>query len=197
MISRFAYEKLNDPDRIRERDLWFSRLSHLFAGEADEYNSRYVFTVYGVTPWPRGTSIKADEDITREKYDSELMELTQALPGYSGEEAQARLQAMRSTLGRARAFDRDGEAMMNVPTIAYDEPKRYIEESLEKIALMPRSHENRFVPYCAEYGIYGVHFIDRMLGADVFFKYGQWHARYLKTPIGHLLICSDILRRTG
>ena len=41
-------------------------------------------------------------------------------------------------------------------------------------------------PCCIEFGPYGVHFIDKILGAKVFNLDGQWNAEYLKTPIGSL-----------
>jgi hypothetical protein len=46
--------------------------------------------------------------------------------------------------------------------------------------------EKGFRPVCLEYYAYGVHYIDKMLGADVFFQDGQIYNRYLKTPVGEL-----------
>ncbi len=70
--------------------------------------------------------------------------------------------------------------------LPYTEPERWVEECLELIAARPECTDNRFSPDCVEYPIYGVHFIDRILGANVFFKDGQWNASYLTTPIGEL-----------
>ena len=70
--------------------------------------------------------------------------------------------------------------------LAYTEPERWVEACLELIAAQPECTADRFAPECVEYPIYGVHFIDKMLGANVYFKAGQWYADYLKTPVGEL-----------
>ncbi len=70
--------------------------------------------------------------------------------------------------------------------LAYIEPERWVEECLELIAAQPECTADRFSPVCVEYPIYGVHFIDRMFGARVWFKDGQWNADYLTTPVGSL-----------
>jgi hypothetical protein len=44
----------------------------------------------------------------------------------------------------------------------------------------------RFAPACIEYPIYMVHFIDRILGAHVYYQDDQWNAKYLETRIGAL-----------
>lgn len=71
----------------------------------------------------------------------------------------------------------------------YTQPEKWVDECLEDIAnnLAARSLSDRqFIPVCVEYGIYGVHYIDKILGANVFFKDGQWGCDYLRTPIGQL-----------
>ena len=70
--------------------------------------------------------------------------------------------------------------------MAYTQPERWIEACLELLAGQTECTANRFAPECVEYPIYGVHFIDRMLGAHVFFKGGQWNVDYLPTPVGAL-----------
>ena len=72
------------------------------------------------------------------------------------------------------------------PDLAYTDPERWVEECLELIAAQPDCPAARFAPVCVEYPIYGVHFIDRMFGARVYFKDGQWNADYLGTPVGEL-----------
>ncbi|MBQ3168285.1 MAG: hypothetical protein IJB99_00845, partial [Clostridia bacterium] len=62
------------------------------------------------------------------------------------------------------------------PFLPYTHPEDWVIECLELLALAPKTQSNRFVPPCVEYPIYGVHFIDKMFGADVFFKDGQWNA---------------------
>jgi len=70
----------------------------------------------------------------------------------------------------------------------YTEPELWVEDCLEDIAEKYDALENEiyFRPLCVEYGIYGVHYIDKILGADVYFQDDQWYNRYLTTPIGEL-----------
>ena len=70
--------------------------------------------------------------------------------------------------------------------MAYIQPEKWVEACLNLLADQPECTANRFAPECVEYPIYGVHFIDRILGAHVYFKAGQWNADYLKTPVGEL-----------
>lgn len=70
--------------------------------------------------------------------------------------------------------------------LAYTDPERWVEACLSLAAALPECTDDRFAPLCVEYPIFGVHFIDRILGARVFFKDGQWNADYLKTPVGEL-----------
>ena len=71
----------------------------------------------------------------------------------------------------------------------YTEPERWVDECMADIAAN-RAHlaanEEKFVPVCVEFGLYGVHYIDRIFGSNVYFKAGQWYNDYLKTPIGEL-----------
>lgn len=77
---------------------------------------------------------------------------------------------------------------------AYTEPEEWIMQCLELTAKLPPFTGSRFAPVCVEYPIYGVHFIDKVLGAHVFNLQGdseeqdvfQWNASYLKTPVGSL-----------
>ena len=125
-LSEAAHRILNDEARIRRRDQWFSRMSHLFDGTPDAYNSQYVYTLGGSVHRP------ADD------------------------------------------------------SLAYTNPERWAVECLELAAVQEECASNRFAPVCIEYPIYGVHFIDRIFGADVFFKDDQWNARYLTSPVGQL-----------
>lgn len=70
----------------------------------------------------------------------------------------------------------------------YTEPELWVEDCLENLAENYAVLENEvyFRPLCVEFYIYGVHYIDKMLGADVFFQDNQWYNRYLPTPIGQL-----------
>lgn len=70
----------------------------------------------------------------------------------------------------------------------YTEPERWVEDCLEDLADKAEAAANDvyFRPLCVEYGPYGVHYIDKMLGAPVFSRAGQWYNRYLTSPVGSL-----------
>ena len=70
----------------------------------------------------------------------------------------------------------------------YQNPEEWIIDSLEDLAkkITETEKENVFVPACLSYGPYGVHFIDKIFCANVFFKHDQWWNDYIKTPIGSL-----------
>ena len=74
------------------------------------------------------------------------------------------------------------------PDIIYTEPEKWVEQSLEDLANKAYDviSEERFVPLCIQQDIYGVHFIDKIFGAEVVRKTGGWNSFYLKTPIGEL-----------
>lgn len=46
--------------------------------------------------------------------------------------------------------------------------------------------EEIFRPLCVEIAFFGVHFIDKIFGADVYFKDDQWYNRYLNIEVGQL-----------
>ena len=71
----------------------------------------------------------------------------------------------------------------------YTDPERWVVENLEALADMVSNaapDENCLAVWCVEYPPYGVHFLDKILGAEVFFQNGQWHNRYLKNEVGTL-----------
>ena len=70
----------------------------------------------------------------------------------------------------------------------YTEPERWMEACLEDIASRYDVLEDDtcFRPLCVEYANYGVHYIDKMLGANVYFNGEQWYSDYLTSPIGTL-----------
>ena len=71
----------------------------------------------------------------------------------------------------------------------YREPEQWVDECLADIAKGKADailSDTKFRPVCVEYGIYGVHYGDRILGANVYWKDGQWYNDYLTTPIGEL-----------
>lgn len=63
-----------------------------------------------------------------------------------------------------------------------------VEAALENAAQKYAALENEvyFRPLCVEYPPFGVHYIDKLLGAEVSFYAGQWYNKYLTTPIGSL-----------
>ena len=71
----------------------------------------------------------------------------------------------------------------------YREPERWVDECMRDIAENKAKlilNEDKFVPVCVEFGLYGVHYIDRIFGSNVYFKAGQWYNNYITTPIGEL-----------
>ncbi|MCL2833093.1 MAG: hypothetical protein FWD78_07980 [Treponema sp.] len=70
----------------------------------------------------------------------------------------------------------------------YNQPEEWTIECLEDLArrIGETENENVFVPVCFHYPLYGVHFVDKIFGANVFFKDGQWWSDVLKKPVGSL-----------
>ncbi len=70
----------------------------------------------------------------------------------------------------------------------YRDPERMAEKDLCALAerMEGALREDQFRPACVEQGFYGVHFVDRIFGSEVFFKSGQWYNLYLETPVGEL-----------
>lgn len=70
----------------------------------------------------------------------------------------------------------------------YTEPELWVEECLEDLAARCNvlENDNYFCPLCVQLDFYGVHYLDKMLGAELFFQDAQWYNRYLTTPIGNL-----------
>ena len=69
-----------------------------------------------------------------------------------------------------------------------DDPAKWAHEALA--SLVPSAErlldETVFRPLVLESWIYGVHFIDHLLGGRVYFSEGQWWCDFLKTPVGSL-----------
>lgn len=68
------------------------------------------------------------------------------------------------------------------------DPEFWVIESLEALSKSAGRIQNdvMFVPPCLECGPCGVHYIDKILGANVYYSAGQWYNDYLKTPVGEL-----------
>jgi len=73
-------------------------------------------------------------------------------------------------------------------TILYEDPGLALRRDMQVLAerAYRRKSDKWFVPFCVEGNFYGVHFIDKIFGAEVFFQDGQWYNRYLNIEIGEL-----------
>jgi len=71
----------------------------------------------------------------------------------------------------------------------HEDPERWVVECLDDLAKRIKENDgsNIFRPPCIEYNIYGVHFIDKIFGCEVFFQDGQWYNRQLTTEVGSLV----------
>jgi len=73
----------------------------------------------------------------------------------------------------------------------YEEPERWIDEAFDHLAeqVYLVRHPALFRPLEIAPGPYGVHFIDKFFGANVYEldgEAGNWQAQYLETPVGLL-----------
>ena len=185
MISDYARARLNDPAGIAQRDMWFARLSHVFDSVPDEYNRKYAFTLAGRSYSAPG-HMQETACLTPDELKADFSALMDSLPLLGAEAGQARLSYFRDSMEGSRAVGTREGLRVRMRPLAYQQPERWMEESLERMALSPIHAENRFAPMLVNYDPYGVHFIDSILGANVYFKDGQWNAEYLKTPVGEL-----------
>ena len=68
------------------------------------------------------------------------------------------------------------------------DPEGWIDEALE--SLVPSAEglldDETFRPVCIEFGPWGVHFVDRVLGAEVYWRDGLWWSDELDVPVGSL-----------
>ena len=185
MISDYAHRVLNDPALIEERDMWFGRLDDLFEGRPDAYNSRCAFTLLGREFAPQGYN-EATWAAPPDSLKRDFARIMDSLPLIGPEAGQRRLEYFRDILAGSRVMGSGDGACVCYEPLSYAQPERWIEESLENMALAPRCADNRFAPVIISNNFYGVHFIDRIFGARVYYKAGQWNADYLKTPVGEL-----------
>lgn len=127
-LSSAARKILNDPKLIEQRDLWFTRLEHVFENVPDPFTDTQVFAVNGILGEP------AD------------------------------------------------------PDRIYSDPTRWVKESLEDLAERAEKsvRDDMFVPACIESAMYGVHFIDKIFGCEVWFQDGQWYNKYCAADVGRL-----------
>jgi len=69
----------------------------------------------------------------------------------------------------------------------YTDPEDWVIECLETMyAERDAKKLDGFTPICISYPAYGVHYVDKILGAEVKFHAGQWNTEYLKNPVGAL-----------
>ena len=74
------------------------------------------------------------------------------------------------------------------PDLMYTDPEAWIRDAVSHLVKHAHSRisDKYFVPLCIYDSIYGVHFVDRIFGCEVFFQDGQWYNRYLKNEVGQL-----------
>jgi hypothetical protein len=74
------------------------------------------------------------------------------------------------------------------PGLIYGDPEAWVVECLEQSAerIGETRSETMFKPLCIETAFYGVHFTDKIFGAEVFFYDDQWYSRKLPVPVGLL-----------
>ena len=69
------------------------------------------------------------------------------------------------------------------------EPEAWVDACLEDIAGNRATdvlNDEKFVPVCLWCWIYGVHFMDKIMGGELYFSNGDCNCAYLKTPVGEL-----------
>lgn len=88
-----------------------------------------------------------------------------------------------------RTFNLLGFPGVPTQTDMFTQPEMWVEESLGLLAEQAdrMADPDVFRPLAVEYGLYGVHYVDRIFGADVFLMPDGWNSRYLATPIGSLV----------
>ena len=71
----------------------------------------------------------------------------------------------------------------------YTEPEKWVDAALTMMAEHAErisADEEILRPLCIEFGPYGVHFVDKILGAEVANTDGQWYCKTLKKEVGTL-----------
>ena len=73
-------------------------------------------------------------------------------------------------------------------TSFYNEPERWVTESLENLAERAERARNAeiFTPLCIQNDVFGVHYVDSIFGCRVFFAHGQWYNDYIECEVGEL-----------
>jgi len=88
---------------------------------------------------------------------------------------------------KTHVFTQNGRFAFTGVYEAYaEDPEQWMLESMEAFAALGEESSGRFVPDTIEYRPFATHMIDKILGADVFYKDGQWNSRVLRTPVGSL-----------
>ena len=74
------------------------------------------------------------------------------------------------------------------PSLLYSEPERWVVECLENLAERAGQAQEPdiFTPLCIQNGVFGVHYVDSILGCGVFFEYDQWYSNCLDCEVGEL-----------
>ena len=70
----------------------------------------------------------------------------------------------------------------------YSEPEKWVQEAVDSLLIQTGAllSDKTFRPMVLEYSLYGVHFTDRLFGAEVFYSNGYWWSRKIRYPVGEL-----------
>lgn len=99
----------------------------------------------------------------------------------------ARARALFNGEAREAAFVLHGVLGQSSASM-YDEPEKWLDQALDDLAGKAERIRDPVVfrPLAVEPGIHGVHFVDRLFGADVFPLDDNWQVRLLDQPVGRL-----------
>ena len=103
----------------------------------------------------------------------------------------ARLQALYDGNAERKPFRLAGHVAGASDGLQYTDPEQWVADNLEALADTVAQSEPQdayFKPWCVECAFYGVHFLDKIFGAEVFFEAGMWNANYLRNAVGSLAV---------
>jgi len=101
----------------------------------------------------------------------------------------ARLTAVFDRAVKCRPFYLSGHVANASDGLQYTDPEQWVADNLEALADMVSQAEPNsadLTSWCVECPFYGVHFIDKIFGAEVFFYNDGWHNRHLQQEVGTL-----------
>ncbi len=100
----------------------------------------------------------------------------------------SRLSDVYSGRSPRRGFFLNGVTCDQGETILYQKPEEWVHNALGYLAGQAGALLNRdvFRPLVVQCEVYGVHYVDRTFGANVYRKENQWWADYINRPVGTL-----------